>query len=318
MMSDEATTLPWAQRAVAYQVCLPSFADGNGDGRGDLDGLRRRAGYLSALGVDTVSVDPAPAPDDEALGEATRALATRGVELVTTPVADLVRDGFALVETGALEMAWSPKALLSCIESAESIAEGQWPLWSFSGATNPRARSRFGDRESRARIALVLLLSLRGTPLLYQGEELALADAADDPGGLGPIPWLRGTRHGWGPGARAPFGPLASVRSVEWQEGDPLSVLRMVRGAIEFRRESPALQEGTLELLDTPEEILGYRRRHGDDVLEVYVNFADVPVEYAPVTGTVVVVSDGVGRFDRIEGVLRREQAVVIRPDRVV
>ena len=51
-----------------------------------------------------------------------------------------------------------------------------WPTWVLSNHDNPRHRTRYGS-ESRARAAAVLLLTLRGTPFLYQGEELGLEDA---------------------------------------------------------------------------------------------------------------------------------------------
>ncbi len=48
----------WWEDAVIYQVYLRSFADGNGDGYGDIPGLRSRLGYLRSLGVDAVWVSP--------------------------------------------------------------------------------------------------------------------------------------------------------------------------------------------------------------------------------------------------------------------
>src|SRR5439155_1763940 len=83
---------------------------------------------------------------------------------------------------------------------------GAWPTWVLSNHDVPRHRTRFGS-EAAARAAAVLLLTLRGTPFLYQGEELGLEDAAVpperavDPGGRdgcrGPIPWDARPEHGW-------------------------------------------------------------------------------------------------------------------------
>ena len=107
--------------------------------------------------------------------------------------------------------------------SRPSIRREAWPTWVLSNHDNPRHRTRYdrsaaarrggpGRRparrsEARARAAAVLLLTLRGTPFLYQGEELGLLDAvipADrrvDPGGRdgcrAPIPWDGGGDHGW-------------------------------------------------------------------------------------------------------------------------
>ena len=56
--TDQAIEIPWWRRATVYQVYIRSFADGNGDGTGDLAGLRSRLDYLKALGVDAVWVNP--------------------------------------------------------------------------------------------------------------------------------------------------------------------------------------------------------------------------------------------------------------------
>src|SRR5205085_10734171 len=76
---------------------------------------------------------------------------------------------------------------------------GAWPTWVLSNHDNSRHRSRLGGSEARARAAAVLLLTIRGTPFLYAGEELGLCDLEVapsqqvDPGGRdqcrGPIPW---------------------------------------------------------------------------------------------------------------------------------
>ena len=57
-LSISETRSPWWRDAVIYQVYLPSFADGNGDGQGDLAGLRSRLPYLHDLGVDALWITP--------------------------------------------------------------------------------------------------------------------------------------------------------------------------------------------------------------------------------------------------------------------
>src|SRR5438067_9554765 len=84
---------------------------------------------------------------------------------------------------------------------------GAWPTWVLSNHDNSRHRSRLGGSEARARAAAVLLLTMRGTPFLYAGEELGLVDLdvpperQVDPGGRdrsrGPIPWDATPSHGW-------------------------------------------------------------------------------------------------------------------------
>jgi alpha-glucosidase len=58
MDRPEPPPVPWWRRAVVYQVYIRSFADSNGDGTGDLNGLRSRLGYLRDLGVDAIWVNP--------------------------------------------------------------------------------------------------------------------------------------------------------------------------------------------------------------------------------------------------------------------
>src|SRR5205085_9967388 len=111
------------------------------------------------------------------------------------------------------------------IEKVEgSFPAPRWPTWVLSNHDNPRHRTRYGS-EARARAAAVFLLTLRGTPFLYAGEELGLADAeipADrvvDPGGRdgcrAPLPWTSAPGHGWGENAWLPFAPDADRRAVE-------------------------------------------------------------------------------------------------------
>ncbi|MDT4908017.1 MAG: alpha-glucosidase, partial [Pseudonocardiales bacterium] len=57
-MTTSASSLPWWATAVFYQIYPRSFAEGNGDGTGDLIGLRSRLGYLQTLGVDAIWISP--------------------------------------------------------------------------------------------------------------------------------------------------------------------------------------------------------------------------------------------------------------------
>src|SRR3954462_9275941 len=57
-IAPERSASPWWRDAVVYQVYLRSFADSNGDGIGDLAGLRSRLPYLAWLGVDALWINP--------------------------------------------------------------------------------------------------------------------------------------------------------------------------------------------------------------------------------------------------------------------
>jgi alpha-glucosidase len=129
------------------------------------------------------------------------------------------------------------------------------------------ARGRSGDREAIARAAAVLLLTLRGTPFLYYGEEIGLGDVPvprwemQDPPARrywplpvwfdrdrcrGPMPWTGGPHGGFTTGR--PWLRLASdhpTRNVAAQAGDPASVLSLYRRMIRLRHRSSALTTGT-------------------------------------------------------------------------
>ena len=199
-----------------------------------------------------------------------------------------------------------------------------WPTWVLSNHDNPRHRTRYGS-ESRARAAAVLLLTLRGTPFLYAGEELGLEDAVIppgaeiDPGGRdgcrAPIPWDGTAGHGWGPAEPwLPWPPDAEIRHAQHQRDDAGSILHLYRRLLATRRASPALQLGTWDPLDGPDGVLAYRRRSGDDERVVIVNYtgraAAVPVQGA---WTVEVASDGVGEGGRYGGTVGADAAVILR-----
>ena len=127
----------------------------------------------------------------------------------------------------------------------------------LSNHDNPRHRTRYGS-EARARAAAVLLLTLRGTPFLYAGEELGLEDArgARPPGSSIPAAATAAARrfrgrpgptHGWSTADPwLPWPPDAERRNVAALRADPASILHLYRRLLAARRASPALREGSL------------------------------------------------------------------------
>lgn len=208
----------------------------------------------------------------------------------------------------ALHCQWAADRWRREIESTYALLDpiGAWPTWVLSNHDVARHRSRYGS-EARARAAAVLLLSLRGTPFLYMGEELGLEDAlvpADrvvDPGGRdgcrAPLPWTSDGDHGWPGEPWLPFGPEPSSRSVQSESGDGRSMLEHYRRLLHLRRAVPALHRGDLELLDAPPGVIRWCRsatpRPGDleaapSVVEVAINFTDHPVPDAMSVGRVL------------------------------
>ncbi|MBW3669173.1 MAG: DUF3459 domain-containing protein [Actinobacteria bacterium] len=188
-----------------------------------------------------------------------------------------------------LYTAWDAGKWRRQIERAEAEhnAVGGWPTWVLSNHDNVRHCTRYGS-EACARAAAVLLLTLRGTPFVYQGDELGLEDAevpADrvvDPGGRdgcrAPIPWDGSADHGWPDGEPwLPFPAGADTRNVATLRTDEGSILHLYRRLLAVRRGSPALRTGTWRALDAPDGVLAYERRSQDgaDRRVVIVNFGD-------------------------------------------
>jgi alpha-glucosidase len=184
----------------------------------------------------------------------------------------------------SLWVPWEAAAWRQRIAHVEEIMGERWPTWVFSNHDQPRIRTRLGGGESRARAALVMVLTLRGTPFLYAGEELGLEDAivppdrVVDPGGRdgcrAPIPWTRDDGHGWPTEPWLPWPPEPRPRSVEAQRAEPSSFLHLARAVLSARRASAALHSGGLRLLDdAPAGVLAYERASGDDRRLVWVNF---------------------------------------------
>lgn len=223
----------------------------------------------------------------------------------------------------SLEAAFDPVAWRLLVRTVgESYAKDAWPTWVLSNHDNPRHRTRFGGGERRARAAAVLLLTLRGTPFLYQGEELGLEDARVgvrrriDPGGRdgcrAPIPWTPGRDHGWPAPPLLPFPPGATAHSAERQEHHRSSMLHLYRGLLALRRASPALRDGGLRLVRSPAGVLRYVRELGDDRLDVAVNFSDRSVDLgSSARGAVVAASDDRVSGRSFDGTLPPESAVV-------
>lgn len=225
----------------------------------------------------------------------------------------------------ATRAAWDASVWRTRIERIDELLDPRaaWPSWVLSNHDIPRHRTRYGGSEARARAAAVALLTQRGTPFLYAGEELGLEDAVIpshrvvDPGGRdgcrAPVPWTAGPGHGWGDDPWLPFPPEAAERSVAAQRADPTSVLHLYQRLLTARRDSAALSVGAQELLDAPDGVLAWRRWAPDgDMRTVLVNMA---ADEAAVdgSGVVQVASDGAGEGSAFSGVLAGDTAVILR-----
>jgi alpha-glucosidase len=174
-------------------------------------------------------------------------------------------------------------------------------------------------------VAAAVLLTLRGTPFLYAGEELGLEDTPlgpaerVDPGGRdgcrAPIPWTPGPSHGWPAPPWLPFPPDSGARNVATQAGDPGSILCLYRRLVEARRASPALHDGSCHLLRATTDLVVYERRADHDRRVVVANFGPTRQRAAvPGDWTIDVATDHRRDGTPWDGAIDVEQAAVLRP----
>ena len=200
-------------------------------------------------------------------------------------------------------------------------------MWVLSNHDTVRHRTRYGESEARARAAAVVLLTLRGTPVLYAGEEMGLDDAAGDdservdPGGRdgcrAPIPGTAPPDHGWdGDPPWLPWPPSPGTRNAAVLRGDEDSILHLYRRLLSARRASPALHSGSWRLLDAPARVLAYERRHQAEVRITVANFGDEAANAGTLAGAWVVDMATARSCEGKpwDGRLGATEAVVLRP----
>ncbi len=219
---------------------------------------------------------------------------------------------------------WEADAWKQCIDATRSALDpvAAWPTWVLGNHDQQRPRTRCGT-EARSRAAAVLLLTLRGTPFLYAGDELGLEDAVVtgpqvlDPGGRdgcrAPIPWEQAPPHGWeGATPWLPFPPRASETNAAVEREDRTSMLWLHRDLLSLRRESEALRAGTFRWLDAPDGVLVYERATEADRRIVCVSFV-AETRTVDVQGTIEV-SSVPGRVGtQLDGHLLADEAIVLR-----
>ena len=173
---------------------------------------------------------------------------------------------------------------------------GIWPNYVLGNHDVPRIATRHtkGENDARLKVLMSMLLTLRGTPYLYYGEEIGMRDISlkrseiMDPPGKKYWPFYKG-RDGcrspmqWDDSTYAGFSstkpwlpvhPNYRTRNVKTQQADPGSMLNFTRDLIKLRREKPALHHGTFTLLtEQPKDSLAYLRETSEQKILVALNF---------------------------------------------
>ncbi len=191
---------------------------------------------------------------------------------------------------------WEVGAVRDLVEEYEAaLPEGAWPNWVLGNHDNPRIADRIGP--DRARLAQMLLLTLRGTPTLYYGEEIGMQDVripphlVVDPRGKNapghgrdpertPMQWDTGPNAGFCPGETTPWLPLAddyAEVNVSVESEDPTSMLTLHRRLLSLRRSEPALAVGSYESVSATDDVFAYTRRKDNRRFLVLLNLGSQP-----------------------------------------
>jgi alpha-glucosidase len=189
---------------------------------------------------------------------------------------------------------WHARGIAAMIAEYEAaLPRGAWPNWVLGNHDRPRIAGRLG--EAQARVAAMLLLTLRGTPTLYYGDELGIGQVEipreevqdprelREPGlGLGrdpvrtPMPWDPTANAGFTTGSPwLPLNPDWPERNAQKLADVPQSMLGLYRQLIALRRAHRALSVGEIGLLDASGNVLAYERSLGDERLLIVLNMGD-------------------------------------------
>ncbi len=177
----------------------------------------------------------------------------------------------------------------------ESIEDG-WPCWSLSNHDCMRMISRFdcfGERDGFQQMMLLLLLSLRGTPIIYYGEEVDMQeyeitkDELRDPQGIRfwpdikgrdgcrlPFPWdSKLTNQGFNFGTK-PWLPAVNKLSLDQAKADSGSTFHVLQEMLQIRKKFPALQNGSYRKILLNGDCFVFERKTEDETMLIAVNFS--------------------------------------------
>ena len=241
---------------------------------------------------------------------------------------------FALLST-----LWSARSIEKIIADYErALPQGAWPNWVLGNHDRPRVASRVGS--GQARVAAMLLLTLRGTPTLYYGDEIGMHQVAIAPDQVRDpfeknVPGIGVGRDGcrtpmqWDATPHAGFStsstwlPLADdyvYENVVNLEADAGSILNFYKALIALREQLPQLVTGSYEPVAAQGDILLYRRVGDGVAIVVALNLGAEPVSISSSSigfDRIILLSTALDRHDeRIEGALdlRANEGVILGP----
>lgn len=191
---------------------------------------------------------------------------------------------------------WAAQTVREVVENVERVlSKGQWPNYVFSNHDEHRISARYG--EYAARTMMMALLTLRGTPTMYYGDELGMKDGMIPPGmeqdpwgkrvpglGLGrdpertPMQWDALPNAGFTPAAVKPWLPVTEDyqrTNVAVELIDPTSMLSLTRALIKLRKTTPALHSGSYRTVTgVPDDTYVYVREGAGERYLIALNFS--------------------------------------------
>ncbi len=191
-----------------------------------------------------------------------------------------------------LETPWTAEDVRALVERVEqAVPRGGWPNYVLGNHDETRIATRLGADQTR--IAAMLLLTLRGTPTLYYGDEIGLPEAnipleqQQDPWGINvpgkgrdgcrtPMQWTAADGAGFTDSNVLPWLPFSEdleMRNVEALLGEPRSLLNLYQQLLAVRHRAPALQTGDYQPLAADTGVFSYLRVDGHNRLAVALNF---------------------------------------------
>jgi alpha-glucosidase len=208
---------------------------------------------------------------------------------------------FDITSSGAIypTYPWNPRWVMEQSIKRDEIFDAAkvWPTTVLTNHDLPRAASRYarGEDDSQAFLAMAFLLTMRGTPFMYYGEEIGMRDIhlrrneiLDPPGRKywpiykgrdgcrSPMQWDQSTYAGFSTVRPwLPVHPDFSWRNAAAQQDQPDSIFNFTKKVIALRRELPALRHGDLIPLESTHGILAYLRRTEMQSVLVAMNFSD-------------------------------------------
>ena len=227
---------------------------------------------------------------------------------------------------------WSAaKFRAKIVGQEDALPLGAWPSQVLGNHDEPRLTTRYGT--ARAPAAAVLLLTLRGTPTMYYGDELGMTDGVIPPGQerdpwgkqyphlnrdacRTPMQWTSEVGMSFTTAGTEPWLPFSdAMTTVSSQADDPDSMLTLYRTLLKHRHEEPALAIGSITMLDTNNDhVLAYEREFDGTSLLIAINFSGLEQPFVFHRDVHQILSTHLNRIGSFGSVtLEPDEAIIVR-----